>query len=68
LRRADPTSKESYRLRNNDYEAEDRARAQQKAVEPLINEMKIETDGKWHDSREGGTFFINNSMLRAILI
>jgi hypothetical protein len=38
LRRADHPSKESYRLRKNDYETEEEARAQQRAVEPLLNE------------------------------
>jgi hypothetical protein len=38
--RADPPSKESYRLCNIDYETEEEARAQQRAVESLMNEMK----------------------------
>jgi hypothetical protein len=37
VRRADHSSKESYRLFKNDYETEEEARAQQRAVEPLIN-------------------------------
>jgi hypothetical protein len=40
LRRADPPSKESYRLCKKDYEIEEEARAEQRAVEPLISEMK----------------------------
>jgi hypothetical protein len=38
LRRADHTSKESYRLFKIDYENEKEARAQQKSVEPLMTE------------------------------
>jgi hypothetical protein len=38
LLRADPPSKESYRLCKNDYETEEEARAQQRAVERLMNE------------------------------
>jgi hypothetical protein len=38
LRRADPLSKESYRLYKKDYETEEEAKAQQRAVELLMNE------------------------------
>jgi hypothetical protein len=38
LRRADHSSKESYRLCKKDYETEEEARAHQRAVEPLMNE------------------------------
>jgi hypothetical protein len=39
LRRADPPSKESYRLcKKEDCETEEEAMAQQRAVEPLVNE------------------------------
>jgi hypothetical protein len=37
LRRADHSSKVSCRLRNRDYETEEEVRAQQWAVEPLMN-------------------------------
>jgi hypothetical protein len=37
LQRADPSSKEFYRLSKKDYETEVEARVQQRAVEPLIN-------------------------------
>jgi hypothetical protein len=36
LRRADHLSKESYRLCKKDYETEEEATAQQRAVEPYI--------------------------------
>jgi hypothetical protein len=39
LRRTNDTYKESYRLCKNDYETDEEASAQQKAVEPLMNEM-----------------------------
>jgi hypothetical protein len=38
LRRNDHSSKESYRLCKKDYETEEEAREQQRAVEPLMNE------------------------------
>jgi hypothetical protein len=38
LRRADHSSKETYRLFKTDYETEEEARAQQKTLESLVNE------------------------------
>jgi hypothetical protein len=43
LRRANHSSKESYRLCKKDYKSEVEARAQQRAVEPLTNEWKMNT-------------------------
>jgi hypothetical protein len=40
LRRADPSSRESYRLCKNDDEIEEETRAQQTVVEPLMNEYE----------------------------
>jgi hypothetical protein len=41
LRRSDHSSKESYRLCKIDHKIEDDVRAQQRAVEPLMNELVI---------------------------
>jgi hypothetical protein len=38
LQRADHSSKETYRLCKNDYETEEEVRAQQRSVEPSMNE------------------------------
>jgi hypothetical protein len=43
LRRAEHSSKKSYRLCKKDYETEDEARAQQTAVEPLMKEKMNES-------------------------
>jgi hypothetical protein len=43
LRQADHSSKESYRLCKEDYEAEKETRDQQRAVEPLMYEMNEKT-------------------------
>jgi hypothetical protein len=37
LRRVDHSSKQPYRLCKTDYETEDEARAQQRAIEPMMN-------------------------------
>jgi hypothetical protein len=39
LQRADPPSKEYYSLCKNDYETDEKARAKQRAVDPLSNEL-----------------------------
>jgi hypothetical protein len=41
LRRADHSSKKSYRLCKKYYETEEKARAQQRATEPLMNERTM---------------------------
>jgi hypothetical protein len=41
LRRADHSSKESYRLYKNDYETEEEARDQQMAIDSLMNSLII---------------------------
>jgi hypothetical protein len=38
MRRSDHSSRESYRLCRKDCKTEEEARAQQRAVEPLMNE------------------------------
>jgi hypothetical protein len=43
LQRADYSSRESYRLCKKDYETDEEARAQQRAVEPLMNELILVT-------------------------
>jgi hypothetical protein len=61
LRRADHSSKESYRLCKKDYETVEEVRAQQTAVEPLMNElmndrliMKEETNKQTNKNKSGG--------------
>jgi hypothetical protein len=39
LQRADRSPNESYRMCKEDYETEEEARAQQRAIEPLVNEL-----------------------------
>jgi hypothetical protein len=61
LRRADHSSKESYRLCKKDYETEEEARAQQKSVDSLMNEC---SEGEAEEFRElllHSTFFFSNS-------
>jgi hypothetical protein len=41
LRRADHSSKKTYGLCKKDYETEEEARAQQRTVEPLMNEWML---------------------------
>jgi hypothetical protein len=48
LRRADPPSKESYCLCIKDYETEEEARAQQRAVEPLMKNKLYVGENKMH--------------------
>jgi hypothetical protein len=44
LRQADPPSKESYRLCKQDYETEEEVRAQQRALQPMMNEMNTSNE------------------------
>jgi hypothetical protein len=41
---ANHSSKESYRLRKSDYETEEEARAQQRSIELLVNELYLKTN------------------------
>jgi hypothetical protein len=62
LRRADHSSKESYRLFKKDYGTEEKARAKRRAVEPLMNEYSQVAETTHFNSEKGSSILFHRNV------